>query len=62
MSSYFEKILETTSSQAEENTVVYWFRIHFDETIDISDEAQLVVFCRIADEETSQMSSITGSV
>jgi len=27
------------------------FRIHLDETTDISDEVQLIVYCRVADEE-----------
>ena len=33
--------------------MVYWFCIHFDETIDIPDEVQLIVFCRVADEKTN---------
>ena len=37
------------------------FRIHLDEITDISDEVQLIVYCRVADEK-KQFSSITCTV
>jgi len=35
------------------------FGIHLNETIDISDKGQLILYCRFADEKTKPLSSIT---
>jgi len=42
MTSYFRRFVETTSSHG----------VHLNETIDVSDEVQFIVCCRVADEET----------
>jgi len=54
MSSYFRTFVETTSWQAEWNSII-WYSARRNSILYISNVVQLIVYCRFPDEETKSI-------